>query len=416
MNVLVLTSSYPRFAGDATAPFIESTVTHVARLGHEVHLVVPEHREWAHPAVEDGVHFHPYRYSPWRSWTPWGYSQSLAAGTKLHRSLYALAPVAALSALRTCTAVARARQIDVIHAHWVIPNGPIAARAARHRDLSLVITVHGSDVAMSERSRWLGGIARRSLRGANAVTAASKHLLGRVADLDACHETLELVPLGMDVEAFHPDASAAASLRGRLRVTHDEVLVLGIGRLVKLKGFEHLIEAMARVRDRAPNVRLVVAGDGDMRRELIEHASRLGLEGRVTFVGMVQRAEVPAYFAAADVVAVPTVRHEDGFVEALGYVVHEALATGKPVVASRVGGLPEVVEDGETGYLVDERDPGALAEAILTLARDPDLRRRFGENARARALAALSWDGVAQTWVDLYQRLIDARTTAQRTA
>ena len=92
MNILFLTSAYPKFDGDSTAPFIGSITEHVAARGHTVHVVLPEHAEWARPPVEGNIHFHPYRYSPSRSWTPWGYAQSLEGGVKLRRRLYALAP------------------------------------------------------------------------------------------------------------------------------------------------------------------------------------------------------------------------------------------------------------------------------------------------------------------------------------
>jgi glycosyltransferase involved in cell wall biosynthesis len=387
MNILSITSSYPRYAGDPTAPFIESITKHVAALGHTVHLVVPEHSAWRRPASEDGVHYHPYRYSPMRSWTPWGYSESLRAGIQIRRRLYPLSPLIALSAIRTCNAVARRVPIDVIHAHWVIPNGPLAAVAARQHDVPLVVSVHGSDVALSERSRWMGSLTRRTFAQAFAVTAASRHMLDRAADLGARPETLHLIPYGMDLSSFQPDQQAAARVREALRLLPEDVLVLGIGRLIEWKGFGYLIQAIPLAQEKVPNIRLVIAGDGDLRAELEAQAQRLGLEDRVTFVGSVQRRDVPGFFAAADMVVVPSIRHEAGFVEALGYVVHEALATGTPVIASRVGGLPEVVGDGETGYLVEERDPEALAGAIATLASNQDLRMKMGVRARARALA-----------------------------
>lgn len=409
MRILVLTSTYPRFDGDPTAPFIESLVRHTARLGHEMHVVVPQHRDWNRPAGEDGVHYHVFRYSPRRSWTPWGYAQSLEGGVRLRRSLVALAPIVFVSASRACRAVVERHAVDVVHAHWIIPNGPIAAFAVRGLGVPLVVTVHGSDVTLAERSRWMRRLARWSLRNAGAVTAVSRHMLERVERLGAHENVLGLIPLGMDLTAFHPDPEAAHRVRTSLGITPDEVVVLGIGRLIEWKGFDYLIEAQKRVRNDAANVRLVIAGDGDMRSALTEQTNRLGLGDCVTFVGAVERGDVPAYYAAADLVAIPSIQHAAGFVEGLGYVALEAQASGRPVVASRVGGLSEVVVDGQTGYLVPERDAGSLANAILDLARDPELRHRLGENARARALAAPSWSDVAERWVDLYARTVASR-------
>ena len=174
MNILTLTSSYPRFAGDPTAPFIESITRHVAARGHTVHLVLPEHRAWNRPHFEDGVHFHSYRYSPRRSWTPWGYSEALEAGTRIKRRLYPLAPVVLASALRTCAAVVSRESIDVVHAHWLVPNGLLGALASKRHGLPLVISLHGSDVAVAERARALGKVSRASLSRSAAVTGPSR--------------------------------------------------------------------------------------------------------------------------------------------------------------------------------------------------------------------------------------------------
>jgi glycosyltransferase involved in cell wall biosynthesis len=409
MKILVLTSTYPRFEGDPTAPFMEPLVRNTAALGHEVHLVVPENRDWARPATEGGVYYHPFRYSPRRTWTPWGYAQSLREGVRLNRSLVALAPMVFVAAVRACRAVLRRTAIDVVHAHWVIPNGPMAAAAVGRNGPPLVITVHGSDVTMASRSRWLQPPARYSLRRASAVTAVSQYMLDAVGALGAAPGTLEVIPLGVDLSGFHPDAEAGRQIREQLRIGSEQAMVLGIGRLVAWKGFDYLIEAASLVAAQSADVRFVIAGAGDTRSALERQVDRLGLRDHVEFVGAVDRSKVAAYYAAADIVAVPSIRHEAGFVEGLGYVALEALASGTPIVASDVGGLPEVVRDGETGILVEDRNPDELARAILTLSQDHDLRNRLGRGARARALEAPGWNDVATRWADLYERIARPR-------
>jgi glycosyltransferase involved in cell wall biosynthesis len=400
---LSLTSSYPRFRGDPTAPFIESIVTHIARQGPEVHLVLPEHREWRRPAVDDRVHFHTYRYSPLRSWTPWGYSQSLEAGVKLHRSLYGLAPFVFYSARRTCLALARRVRFDVVHAHWLMPNGVIAAAVSERIGLPLVISLHGSDISVSERSRWLGAMARRCFARAAAVTAPSEDLLERARGLGATG-ILEVIPYGADADALRSGEHEAQQVRDRLELGTEDVLVLGLGRLVHWKGFEFLIDAIGRLQGQAPDVRLVIGGDGDLASELERRAERLDLGQRVSFVGMLMRDEVAAYLAAADIVAVPSV-HFRGYVDGLPNVALEAMAAGKPLVATRVGGLPQVVRDGENGLLVEERDDEALAEAILALARDPELRERMGRSGKALIRDSLNWDEVGRRFVAVYDQV-----------
>jgi glycosyltransferase involved in cell wall biosynthesis len=404
VNILVLTSAYPKFDGDATAPFMASITEHVARRGHTVHIVLPEHAEWARPSVEGNVHYHPYRYSPSRSWTPWGYAQSLEGGVKLKRRLYAVAPSVFLSARRACRTLAARERFDVVHAHWVVPNGYIAAGVAGARGIPLVVTLHGSDVSVSERKPWLGRLARSTFGRTSIVTAPSRDLLERASRLGATG-SVELIPWGADPDDFRPDPEGAERIRRRHGLSAEDVLVVGIGRFVRWKGFDDLLHAVRRGRDQVGTLRLVLVGDGDTRPELEGLVAELGLADSVAFAGMALREDVNAYLSAADIVAVPSV-HADGFVDGQPTVALEAMAAGKPLVVTRVGGLPDLVRDGENGRVVEERDPEALAAAIVSLALDAEQRGAMGSSGRHRVVSELNWDAVADRLVDVYESAV----------
>lgn len=404
MRVMTLTSSYPKWAGDSTAPFIELMTRFLAQRGHEVHVVVPEHRDWNRPASEGSIHYHPYRYSPARHWTPWGYAGSLQDGVRVRRSLYPLAPVVLQSALRTCSRLMSECEFDAVHAHWVVPSGAIGAEVARRSGVPLVVSLHGSDVTLASRSRLAGALSRRALSRASVVTAASSYVLRRGEALGADPRALELLPYGVETDRFEPGEQSAAGTRLRLGVDEDDVLVVGVGRLVDWKGFDYLLEATALARASYPRLRTVIVGDGDLRDELQRLTARLGLEDVVTFVGSVPHADVPTYFAAADLVVVPSIHHEAGFFEALGNVVLEAHASAKPVIASRVGGLLDVVRPEIDGLLVPDRDPAALAEAIGRLASDRALRETMGAAGRARVEEEQTWERSAERLEAIYER------------
>lgn len=411
MRVLMLTSSYPKFRGDTTAPFIESIATHIATArtdaarGVEVHVVVPEHRELRRGAVEDGVHFHPYRYALKKEWTVWGYAEALRGDVKLKRGVYALAPLALSSSLTTLMRLTGREKFDVIHAHWVLPNAPAAAVVAQLRKIPLVVSMHGSDVFMAEKNRAFGSAARWCFDRAAWITACSDDLMQRALALGADEGKTELIPYGADAKAFHVQAQDAARVRAQLNVQGEDVMILAVGRMVHKKGFEFLIRAMPEVLQYAPNARLVLVGYGELRAELEAQVHELGLNGYVTFAGRVPREEIPAYFAAADIVSVPSVRDEAGNVDGLPNVVLEGMAAGKPIVASNIAGFPDVIGDGESGLLVGERDAAALANAIVRLARDEGLRERLGGNGRAQVHETLNWENVARRFVEGYERI-----------
>lgn len=406
MNILVLTSAYPKFDGDATAPFMASITEHVAARGHTMHVVLPEHAEWARPQVEGNVHYHPYRYSPSRSWTPWGYAQSLQSGIRLKRRLYALAPAVFVSARHACRKLTASERFDVVHAHWVVPNGFIAAGVSDRRGIPLVVTLHGSDISLAERKPWLARLARRTFARTRVVTAPSDDLLRRAARLGATGD-VELIPWGADPDVFRPDPEGAQRVRRLHHVAESDVVVLGVGRFVRWKGFDDLVTSVARARVEVPSLRLVLVGDGDVRGELEAQVVDLGLTDVVSFAGMAIRDDVNAYLSAADIVAVPSV-HADGYVDGQPTVALEAMAAAKPLVVTRVGGLPDLVRAGENGLVVEERDPDALAGAIVSLAHDSQRRTAMGAAGRARVERELNWDAVADRLIRVYQQAATA--------
>ena len=378
----------------------------VTSRGHEVHVLLPRHRAWKRPARDDGVHYHPYRYSPVSSWTPWGFSEALEGGARIRKPLYALAPVVVAAALSKARAVLAEGGFDVVHVHWVVPNGPIGARLSSRYNLPLVVSLHGSDMAVSERSRAIGRATRWSLRRSAAVTAPSGDLLERARRLGASG-VLERVSYGVDAGAFEVAAGTVEALRMRLGLCSENIVVAGVGRLIPVKGFEYLVGAHAAAVASVPELRLVLVGDGDGRRALEERVRSLGVSDTVILTGAVAPREIPALMAASDIVSVPSVHH-GGYVDGLPNVALEAMAAGKPVVGSRVGGIPELICDGENGLLVPEKDAAALADALVILARDPALRARLGASGRKEIRTERIWETVGRRFVEIYERIAPA--------
>ena len=305
------------------------------------------------------------------------------------------------SAVRSARSLLARSAYDVVHVHWVVPNGPIGALAARGSAVPLVVSAHGSDLAVSERSAAVGRATRWSLGRAAAVAAPSGDLLQRAQALGA-RGRLEQIAYGADADAMSAPPGVGFALRERLGLTPDDIVVAGIGRLLRVKGFEYLVAAHAHALEEFPQLRLVLVGDGDERGRLEERVRALEIADSVRFAGTAARDEIPAYLSAADIVVVPSVRYE-GYVDGLPNVALEAMAAGRPLVATDVGGLPELVRQGITGVLVAEKDPSALADGILELARDPDLRERLGAEARREICEERSWESVGRRYVELYE-------------
>jgi glycosyltransferase involved in cell wall biosynthesis len=260
---------------------------------------------------------------------------------------------------RTATA---ARRADVIWAHYLFPTGAIAAACGRAARRPWVLTAHGRDVRNLSRPA-LRRASAPALAGAAAVIAVSRHLRGELRASGLALPPVAVVNMGVDLTRFAPADRAAA--RRRLGLAPSGPLVLAVGGLTERKNPLTLLQAFARVRARAPAARLALVGDGPLARAVDAGAAALGLGSSLIRPGALPHAQVVDWMAACDLLALVS------RVEPLGQVALEALASGRPVVATRVGGTAEVVPDGRAGALVDPADPGAIAAAILALLAAP---------------------------------------------
>jgi glycosyltransferase involved in cell wall biosynthesis len=406
----MLTSSYPRYEGDIAGTFVKSLATHVARLGHEVHVLAPDDgRPDERPADPDGVVEHRFPYAPHPRLRVMGYARTLEGDQRLRRLAYAALLPFAASAFAHLVAVATRAGCDLLHAHWVLPNGPIAAAAAVATARPLVLSLHGSDVYVAERNRAFGLAARLAMRRAAAVTACSADLRERALRLGAAPARARVIPYGVDPARFADREADGADLRRRLGIPAGAPLLLAFGRLVPKKGFEHLVDAMPAVLERHPAARLVLGGGGALEAELRSRAARRGVAAALLMPGRIAWTDVPALLAAADLFVLPSVPDAAGNVDGLPNVLLEAMASGRAVVATRVGGVAQVVEDGCHGRLVPPGSPAALAAAIGDLLGRPDERRRLGAAARRRVETELTWRRIAADFVALYATLTPGR-------
>jgi glycosyltransferase involved in cell wall biosynthesis len=273
----------------------------------------------------------------------------------------------------------RARRFDLVHAHFGL-GAVYALPFARRHHLPLVVTFHGYDVPLlSSPRRWLPQHLRYAIHGPRVLRqmalglCASTELYDMLRALDVPADRLRVHRLGIDVSRFVP---------GPRRTDRFEVVM--IGRFVEKKGFDYGLRAFAGAARAVPEMKLTVVGDGPMEAQLRAIAQEEGVADRVDFTGPVPPERVAALLAGAHVLMAPSVVDREGNRESGLIVVKEASASGAVPIGSRHGGIPEIIEDEVTGYLVAERDVETLSERLRRLARDPALRESLARAGRAR--------------------------------
>lgn len=387
MKILLASVRYPPAPGGAET-HVAALAEGFARRGHEVEVHTSDlHTEY--PFV--------HREQP-----------AQMAGVAIHRH-EAKRLAGAWTIMPTLPRALREAEYDVLHAHsYGYYHTVVSARAAARAGRSFVFTPHFHPPWSME-----GGAGRRALRAAFdptlgryvvsraarviGVSSGEMAVMQRHVAVDAAK--VRIIPNGFHAAQFRPRPDGAAA-RARLGVPADAPLVVFAGRLASNKGLQHLVPAFARVAKELRAARLVVAGeDQGWGARVRQMAAELRVGDKVTLAGHQAAEGYAQTLAAADAFVLPSEW------EAFGIVLAEAMACGVPCVATRVGGAPDVVQDGVTGRLVGYGDEAALADALLALLRDRDAARRMGAAGQARAFAEFSWDAVVERTLALYGEL-----------
>jgi len=308
-----------------------------------------------------------------------------------------------LSALLTGLRSAIRSWPDVIVAHWVLPMGPIAALIAFVVRRPLVIVVHGSDINRYGTSGFLFWLRRRALARASRVVAVSQALAEQLSELGVPSELTSHVPMGVDTELFlAPGGNAAAARQRRdaaradLQISSDRPALLFVGDLIVDKGVQELATAWKELIAGGCEVDLWFVGEGPLKGCLKAELGHAAGVGTVLFPGRVPQRQLASWYHAADLFVLPS--HAEGTPVA----VMEALTCGLPIVASDVGGIPEVVRDGVTGRLVPARDPAFLRRTLADLLSVPEKLDRYGEELRRSPVqhSVEQRAGVFRTWLN----------------
>jgi glycosyltransferase involved in cell wall biosynthesis len=239
-----------------------------------------------------------------------------------------------------------------------------------------------------------------ALSRSSFLTGCSPELVDRVCALGFPRAKAAVIPYGVDVEAFSPDPERGRAWRAKLGVPAGAPLVLGVGRMVTKKGFHVLLEVLPELLRRHPEAHFCLAGKGDLLTAFRDRTARW--LDRVHLPGIVLRDTLPDLYRAADVFVLPAVHDAKGNVDGLPNVILEAMASGLPVVASGISGIPQAVVDGVNGRLVEERSGEQLVEALSALLGSPEQRAEMGAQSRRKAEAELTWTAVAARYRGAY--------------
>ena len=442
MKVLVIGSVYPRFQEDAEVPWLRTSVSHLKKAGVEIQVLAPAYKGLKSHDI-DGTHVNRFRYAP-ANWEILTHEEGAPSKMASKPWLQLLAIPYIINGFFQCLRICRKWKPDVIHAHWPFPHGYIALGAAKLFKIPLVLNFHGAELLLIRKKKWVKPLLKFVIGQSQAIFANSSFTASKIKALR--NVNVEWSPYGTTLEVD----SRKSEVGSTPHPVNGKFKILFVGRHIERKGITYLIEAAKYLPADQFEIRIV--GVGDLTEQLKKQAKELderrktkdergssassptlchpernvveskdpvnfsGVEGNphgladvpasIIFTGKLSPEDLANEYRTANVFTLPAIVDSKGDTEGLGVVLIEAMELGLPIVASNVGGIPDVVVDGESGILVPEKNPVALADAFKRLAADPSLTEHLLAGARKRISECFTWDGIIERQIEVYKKVI----------
>lgn len=393
-TLLVLASTYPRWANDPEPGFVHELARRLTA-SFQVIVLCP-HAAGAQPCeMMDGVEVVRYRYAP-ASLETLVNNGGIVTNLRRHRWKLLLVPGFVLAQAWHAWRLCRQHKASVIHAHWLIPQGLIAALLQKLPGTSIpfVVTSHGADL-YALRSPALQALKRLVLNRSSSATVVSSAMRMAVEQMGSDVRKVCVVPMGVDMaQRFTPGD-------GQLRSSSE---LLFVGRLVEKKGLRHLLDALPMVLAARPAVRLTIAGFGPDEAFLQARARELGLQDAVNFIGALAQKDLPVFYQRAALFVAPFVKTSSGDQEGLPVALMEAIACGCPVIAGNVAGLQDIFGSTMHSCIVDPQDASALADAIIDRLCNEQQARKQALDMRTALQDRLGWEHVSSRYAELLEQ------------
>jgi len=400
----MITTSYPRWNEDYAGIFIHRLSQSLVEHGHEVRVLAPHYGNLELKSTMDSVDIHRFSYLPSSlelMYGSWYVHEQTDNGLRrlFHKSRIAISlPPFLLKGGSLARKLSRSS--DVLISHWVLPSGLIGEFASTKSCIPNIVKVYGGDLWVAGRNPLTRLLTRNVLNSADQVVSNSS-VTGSVAQ-ELCGR--EVIPIfeGVNPNQFDPSVDGTV-IRDKYGIG-ESPLILSLGRFVPYKGFEYLVGAVKILKKHFPRLKAIIGGTGPLWGKIKGLVDSLKLGDCVFLPGFISNEDLPYYYSSCDVYVASSVIDERGNSEGLNVTLLEAMSTSKPVVASKVGGIIDVVNE-RTGFLVSQKNCLELSEAIARLLLDDKSAKSIGKEGRRRVLQHFTLDKVAERMIEVCEKV-----------
>jgi glycosyltransferase involved in cell wall biosynthesis len=384
-KLLIITQSFIKYKGDILSKHIFVAARLLTQAGWRVSVLAPHQRDLACHEWIEGVEVRRFRYFL-EKW------ERLAYSGRMHQLVFRN-PINFLAFwlflfffLLRSSHLAGRMQPSCLHAHWWIPTGLLGCLLSRLRNVPLLVTLHGTDVRLIRKNLAFTCLAKWVFKHATGITVVSNFIRSQLVDtLGVPPEKIFILPMPIDPKKIYK----------KQMPPRERKMILCVARYTRQKNLDTLIRAFHRVCQERRDLDLVIIGEGPQRQNLLGLIRELGLETNVFLYDLMRQEELNDYYNASEMVVLPSI--DEGF----GLVLVEEQWLRKPVIGARSGGIPDIIDDGKTGILVNPRDPVDLAAAIERILSDGDLASRISEAGHQSAISNFSQEAFLKRYLEV---------------
>ncbi|NOQ68336.1 glycosyltransferase [Patescibacteria group bacterium] len=400
-RILVTTTTFPSFLkNDSTPSFVYELSKRLAKKNDlDIVISTPYIKNSKEFEERDNLKIYRYKY---------GFTAlrdgAILPNIKKNKFLIFQIPFFLLFSFFNIIKLVGEEEIDIIHTHWIIPQGFLAVlykKIFKKRNLRIICTVHGGDI-FSLRGWLMTKIKKWTLNNVDEITVVSKEIKNEARKIGVKNKNIRVMPMGADENVFNPDRYNE-NIKKKYNITGP--FLLFVGRLVEKKGVKYAISAMPAVLKKHSNVKFIIIGDGPLEGNLKKQVTELGLESNIIFTEGIPNSKLPEYYATADIFLGPSVTAKNGDSEGFGLVFVEALLCKCCVIVSGLKSISDIIRNEETGIQVDVKNIELFANKIIKLINDEDDRKRLVESGYEFAKKNFIWSISVEKYYNLIRNL-----------
>lgn len=392
-KILVLSSTFPRWDNDHEPPFVFELSRRFTE-EYDVHVLAPHAPGSKNKEMRSDLSIYRFRYAPERL-EVLAYNGGIPTNLKKYPLRYLLVFPFIITELISAIRIIRKENIDLIHAHWIIPQGLVAIFAAMltSNKPAILVTAHGADV-YTRKSSLISLVKRFVFNHCSHLTVVSQAMADSVHQLRAKCK-IDIIPMGTDLtDIFIPDDS----------IRKDTQLVF-IGRLVEKKGVRYLLDGFKKLVSEYPHLNLIVIGHGPEKESLKKHAQTLGISRNIKFTGGLPQAELPVYLQQSAIAIFPFIETDDGDQEGFGLVLVEAMGCGCATVTTNLPAVNDIVNDRVTGVFIKAKNPDDIFSTVSELIENPAFKKQLSVNGRNYVKQKFDWSVIAHSYLELIKNM-----------